>query len=326
MKSLFIAKARRVAAWGFSILLTVLAILITVTIGWRPIVGAKSRPLTGRRFERTPERLSRGKYLVQGVTGCFDCHSEAPAELKPGEAPAFTALGSGRVVINEAGFVVASSNITPDAETGAGTWTDDQLARAIREGIGHDGRTLFPIMPYLDYRNLSDEDLASVVVYLRSLAPVHSVMPKPQIPFPLSRIINAGPEPILAPVGSTAADRVSRGHYLAQVGGCIDCHTPEDKMHHPIQGMELAGGKQIEGFPARSANLTPDPSGISYYDESLFVTVMRTGHVGARGINAPMPWWIFRNMSDDDLTSLYAYLRTVKPIHNRVDNSEVAGR
>ncbi len=321
-----LSKLKKIMGWSVTAVATLLVVLITVTVGWRPVLGARSRALTQRHFEPTPERLAHGKYLVEGVLGCLDCHSQNNGEPQPGVAPVFTRLGGGRVMIHQGSFIVASSNITPDAETGAGTWTDDQLARAIREGIGHDGRTLFPIMPYLDYRNLSDEDLASVVVYLRSLAPVHSVMPKPQIPFPLSRIINAGPEPILAPVGSTAADRVSRGHYLAQVGGCIDCHTPEDKMHHPIQGMELAGGKQIEGFPARSANLTPDPSGISYYDESLFVTVMRTGHVGARGINAPMPWWIFRNMSDDDLTSLYAYLRTVKPIHNRVDNSEVAGR
>ena len=62
-------------------------------------------------------------------------------------------------------------NITPDKETGAGNWTDDQLARAIREGIGYDGRALFPFMPYENFRYLSDEDLASVIVYLRSIPP-----------------------------------------------------------------------------------------------------------------------------------------------------------
>ena len=66
------------------------------------------------------------------------------------------------------GHVVAP-NISPDPEAGAGTWTDDQLARAIREGIGHDGRALFPMMPYEDFRQMSDEDVASIVVYLRSL-------------------------------------------------------------------------------------------------------------------------------------------------------------
>ena len=319
------SKLKKIATWSFTALASLLAVLITVTVGWRPVLGAKSRVLTDRHFEPTPERLARGKYLVEGVLGCLDCHSQR-ADPPAGLAPVFTNVGAGRVMVNQGSFVLAASNITPDTETGAGTWTDDQLARAIREGIGHDGRTLFPIMPYGDYRGLADADLASVVVYLRSLGPVHIAQPRPQIPFPVSRLIQSAPQPILADVASVPSDRLSRGRYLSQVGGCVDCHTPEDKMHHPIRNMQFAGGKQIEGFPTPSANLTPDPSGISYYDEDMFVRVLRTGHVGARGLNPPMPWWIYRNMSDEDLKALFAYLRTVKPVHNRVDNSEVASR
>jgi mono/diheme cytochrome c family protein len=241
-------------------------------------------------------------------------------------APVFSHLGGGKLMINDGGFVLAAPNITPDGETGAGAWSDDQLARAIREGIGHDGRALFPIMPYRNYRGLSDEDLAAVIVYIRSVDPVHNVLPKPQIPFPLSRLIQSAPQPVLGSVVAVDSDRVSRGHYLTQIGSCADCHTPEDKMHRPTAGMEFAGGKQIEGSPTRSANLTPDPTGISYYDEDLFVKVLRTGHVGARPLHPPMPWWVFRNMSDEDLKSIFTYLRTVKPIQNRVDNSEIASR
>ena len=72
---------------------------------------------------------------------------------------------------------LTAPNLTPDPETGIGTWTDDMLARAIREGISHDGRTLFPIMPYQKFRHLSDEDLASIVVYLRSLPPIRNPLP-----------------------------------------------------------------------------------------------------------------------------------------------------
>lgn len=320
-----VSRLRRVVGWSLTALSTTMAVLITVTVGWRPVLGAKSRALTDRRFERTPERLAHGKYMVEGVLGCYDCHSQVNGEPKPGEAPVFTARGGGRIMVNQKGFVIAAPNITPDAETGAGTWTDDQFARAIREGIGHDGRTLFPIMPYQYFRNLSDEDLASVVVYMRSLEPVHNALPKPQVPFPVSRLIKSAPEPVLTPIVHSESDRVSRGRYLTSMT-CIDCHTPEDQMHRPIKGMEFAGGKQIEGFSARSANLTPDPSGISYYDEKLFVRVIRTGHVGARALNPPMPWWVFRNMNDEDLKSIFAYLQTVKPVHNRVDNSELASR
>ena len=321
-----VSRWKKVVGWSFTAITTGLAVLITVTVGWRPVLGARSRALTDRHFERTPERLEHGKYLVEGVLGCLDCHSQMAGEPKAGEAPVFTARGGGRVMVNQGGFVLAAPNISPDAESGAGSWTDDQFARAIREGIGHDGRTLFPIMPYTLFRNLSDEDLASVVVYIRSLEPVHNTLPKAQIPFPLSRLIKSAPEPVLAPVVYGNSDRISRGRYLTRIGSCIDCHTSDDNMHRPVKGMEFAGGKQIEGFPARSANITPDPSGISYYDEAMFIRMIRTGHVGARPLNPPMPWWVFRNMNDEDLKSIYAYLRTVPPVHNRVDNSEIARR
>lgn len=304
--------------------MTLAAVVITVTVGWRPVLGAKARPLTNRSFERTPERLARGKYLVNGVSGCFDCHSQLPGEMKPGLAPAFSNLGGGRVLINEGKFRLAAPNITPDPDTGAGMWTDDQFARAIREGIGHDGRTLFPIMPYNDFRNMSDEDLAAVVVYIRSLPPVRNQVPKRQIPFPLSRLINGAPQPVEGPVEVDDSDPIARGRYLTRIGGCAACHTPTDDKGRPLPGMEFAGGATFGGFPTASANLTPDPSGISYYDEAMFIRTIRTGHVGARALNPPMPWWVFRNMSDADLKAIFAYLRTVKPVPHRVDNSESA--
>jgi hypothetical protein len=316
----FIASIRTATVWGSGILLTVLAILITVTIGWRPVVGARVRPLTDRRFERTPARLEHGRYLVEGVLGCFDCHSQFGGDFRPGEAPVFTHRGAGRVVIQNGDLVVAAPNITPDIETGAGTWSDDQFARAIREGIGHDGRTLFPMMPYLDYRNLSDEDLASVIVYIRALEPIRNELSKPHIPFPLSRLINTAPQPIHTSVTANDSSPVARGHYLTDIGGCKFCHTPTDKTNRPLFGMDFAGGKQIDKFPALSANITPDATGISYYDEALFIRTMRTGHVGARPLNPPMPWWNFRKMTDDDLKAIWAYLSTVKPVHHRVNN------
>lgn len=320
-------KIKKIATWGLGVLVTGAAVLITLTVGWRPVFGARSRPLTDRRFERTPQRLERGKYLVNAVGTCFDCHAQVAKELEkmqPGELPVFSKVGSGRVLFQQGKAVLAAPNITPDIETGAGTWTDDQFARAIREGIGHDGRVLFPLMPYQDFRNFTDEDLASVVVYLRSLEPVRNPLPKTQLPFPLSRLINGAPQPVMEPVTADVSNPVSRGRYLAAVGHCINCHTPKDKMGKPIPGMELAGGEQF-GPTVVSANITPDPSGISYYDEELFISALRTGHVGARPLNSPMPWWFFRNMSDDDLKAIFAYLKTVKPVHHRVDNSETAG-
>jgi mono/diheme cytochrome c family protein len=317
-------KFKKIAAWSLSVLLTGMAVLMTVTIGWRPVLGAKSRPLTGRHFERTPERLEHGKYLVNSVALCFDCHAQAIRDfkdVKAGETPILTKMGSGRVMFEEGNARLVAPNITPDVETGAGTWTDDQFARAIREGIGHDGRTLFPLMPYQDFRHMSDEDLASVIVYIRSLDAVRNPLPKTEVPFPLSRLIKSAPQPLTTPVTADFADPIARGKYLTQIGHCVNCHTPKDKMGQPMPGMQFAGGESF-GPSVVSANITMDPSGISYYDEKLFINVLRTGHVGARGLNAPMPWWFFKNMSDDDLKAIFAYLRTVKPVHHRVDNAD----
>jgi len=142
------------------VLLILIAIAITFTIGWRPIIGPKTRSLGDRRFEATSARLERGKYLVDAVNGCLGCHTDADW-TKPGAPPMEGRLGSGHIWADQQMPWLVASNITPDKETGAGNWSDDTLARAIREGIGHDGRTLFPLMPYPNYRQMSDEDLAS---------------------------------------------------------------------------------------------------------------------------------------------------------------------
>ena len=85
----------------------------------------------------------------------------------------------------------------------------------------------------------------------------------------------------------------------------------------------LAGGQTIgmEGVTSTSANLTPDASGIPYYDEALFIRTSRTGTVGARELSSIMPFVVFRNLSDDDLKAIFAYLQTLKPVRHRVDNS-----
>jgi len=73
-----------------------------------------------------------------------------------------------------------------------------------------------------------------------------------------------------------------------------------------------------------SPNITPDASGISYYSEQSFITAMRTGYVGARKLNSIMPFGEFKNLTDDDLKAIYAYLRTLPPVKHRVDNTMVA--
>jgi len=302
-----------------------LAIAITATVGWRPFLGPRARPLTARRFEATPERLKRGQYIATALSGCLYCHT--PHDWKtPGEPMTAGMEGAGGVMpYSDLPGRVVAPNITPDKETGAGSWTDDELARAIREGIGHDGRALFPLMPYVQYRRMSDEDVASVIVYLRSLPAVRQSLPQTEIIFPVKYLIRSVPQPLTTPVtydDLEPKDQVRRGERLVHLAGCFDCHTPA-KQGQPIAGLDWGGGF---GFPGpwgfvASANITPDPSGIPFYDEALFLEVMRTGSVKARKLSSIMPVMVYRNLNDDDLKAMFAFLRTVKPVKHRVDNS-----
>jgi len=317
--------ARRIAKIAGYVLLALLilaAVAITFTVGWRPVIGAKKRPLTSRRFEATPERLRRGEYLVHAVMACTDCHSRYDRKASP---PVLASReGAGSILYEQGSIRIVAPNITSDSGTGLGKWSDDAIARAIREGVAADGSVLLPTMPYEYYRHMSDEDLASVVVFIRSLPAAPSDLPATRLPFPLTRLIQAVPQPLTEPVPEPRISNLAeRGEYLAQMAQCSDCHTPVDPKFQPLPSMELAGGDPMVLAPGVfSANITPDASGIGYYDETLFIQVMRHGSVRARKLSSTMPWWIFRNMTDDDLKALFAYLRTVHPVHHLLDNTE----
>lgn len=309
-------------------LVLLFAVLVTVgisaTIGWRPVIGPAARPLTERRFEATPARLERGAYLVKHVTGCLFCHSELDPAVEG--LPVKAGMeGAGRSWRPDGMPWLVAPNLTPDRATGSGEWSDDAIARAVREGIGHDGRALFPLMPYTNFRRMSDEDLASVVTYLRTLRPVEQRLPASEIPFPASRMINLVPQPIEGTVA--APDRgtaVARGEYLVVMASCVHCHTPMDARGQPVEGMDFAGGStfRYDGRTAvASANLTPASSGIPYYNDELFVETIRTGRVRERRISDVMPWGHYRGMTDEDLKAMFAYLRTLPAVEHYVDNA-----
>jgi len=261
-------------------------------------VMPKARGLTDRVFERTERRLERGKYLAEGILQCLVCHSERNWEL-PGAPPVPGKEGGGQVFYDDSLFFLASSNITSDMKTGAGTWTDDMLARAIREGVGHDGRALHPQMWYSSFRALSEEDLASVVVYVRSLPPVKKSFPPRRLPARRLEDIASDPEPLTEPVPEPdLSTSVSRGAYLMGLADCSGCHTAWEAPYIPgiYGGGNLVDRRKTDGSVEEvfSSNITLDPSGISYYDDSLFIEVMRTGRVRARPGLRPRGYYDYR--------------------------------
>lgn len=279
-----------------------------------PLQAVHARALTDVRFERTPARIARGRYLADAAIGCVLCHSERD-ESRPGAPPVPGREFAGRIVADEPGRFLVAPNLTPDLETGAGSWSDDMLARAIREGVGHDGRGLSGPMWWWAFRSLSDEDVASIVAYLRTLPPVRHLLPVRRLTAERELGRAQGAKPLVAPVATRdLAAPLERGRYLIEIADCMGCHSAWEA---PINAGLGAGGNELENG-VFSANLTPDPSGIGGYTEEIFVGVLRSGRGGT--LHSVMPWAAYRNMPDEDLRAIYQALRLLPAVAHRVHN------
>jgi mono/diheme cytochrome c family protein len=277
----------------------------------------RKRALDDRSYAATPERLARGQYLAEHLLQCFVCHSERDWD-RPGAPPKDGRKGAGAVLSERGERRIVAPNITPDVATGAGGWSDDMLARAIREGIGHDERPLYWGMWYESFAALSDEDLAAVIVYLRSIPPVRNALPPTRLP-PAELQENAAiPRPITAPVpGPPPDDRLARGRYLVSVADCTGCHTSWDSSRNP--GLLAGGNLIVRGTrSAFSTNITRHESGVGYPVDT-FIAVLRSGKGG--GLSPIMPWAFFRGLSDEDLAAIYDALGVVQPVAHYVGNA-----
>jgi len=225
---------------------------------------------------------------------------------------------------------IVAPNITPDAETGLGQWTDGEKMRAIREGVSKDGRPLFPLMPYQEYARMSDEDLECLVAFLNTLRPVSSRRATTKLDFPVNLMVRFAPKPVEARIANPdKTNPVAYGRYLVALGECSGCHTPKERGEN-IAGKEFAGGEEfrIGGFLVRSANITPDDeTGIGGWTEERFVSTFKS-HSEMSAESAPratqatftlMPWMELSKLGDGELKAMYAYLRTLAPIHNPVE-------
>ncbi|HYN10715.1 MAG TPA: c-type cytochrome [Vicinamibacterales bacterium] len=317
----------RTALVSLAVLVVLLVLGGITATGWEVVLGPKARATTSRTFDVTQARLARGKYLVEGPAACFHCHSEH--DFSSPDYPIIEAKkGAGWVMPIPELNNIPARNITPDQETGIGAWTDDQIARAVREGVRRDDTALFPVMPYLEFATLDDEDVASIVVYLRSIPAVRNLLPARQLPFPLEYIARTIPKPVAQPQPShPSATPEDRGKYLVTVASCQACHTAADDSGQPIAGLEFGGGGKFndlgkDGQAVFSMNITQDASGLQHYDEALFIQALRTGQVATRKLNGIMPFQFFRNMTDDDIRDMWAYLKSRPPVKHRITNTD----
>lgn len=145
------------------------------------------------KVEATPDRIERGRYLAHSVTVCLDCHSTRDWRKFSGPITPGT-LGKGGDRFDESvGFpgVYFARNITP---AGISRYTDGELYRVITTGVDKDGRSMFPVMPYLYYGKMDDEDIYSIIAFIRTLAPIENQVPESTSNFPMNFILNTIPQ------------------------------------------------------------------------------------------------------------------------------------
>ncbi len=310
------------------ILLSLVTFVVVIALGLLTflfLARPKMRPAPVLNAEATPERLARGEYLGQG---CLDCHSKR--DFKKYAGPVVPPLGvHGDCFDKGIGVpgVVCPPNLTPDRETGLGSWTDGEIIRAMREGVSKDGRPLFPLMPYGDFRGMSDEDALSIVAYLRTLPAVSYRAPAPKLDFPMPLIVRLIPKPLDGPVsGPSKSDTQAYGKYLTTTMGCLFCHTTADDRMMPLPGMEWAGDNEFRGpwGVVRSANISPHATGLGDKTKENFIGVFRAfgaieGELPAGSQNTIMPWTLYNKLTDEDLGIIYDYLKAQKPVAKTVD-------
>jgi mono/diheme cytochrome c family protein len=250
---------------------------------------------------------ARGRYLVEGIAGCGNCHTPNG----PTGKVAGMNLAGGLVEENKA-FRAVASNITPDRETGIGAWTDAEIGRAIREGISRDGRVMGPPMPFELYRALSDDDLAAIIAYIRTVPAVRNAPGKSEYRIPLSPSYGPTVENVPSP---PRTDPVAYGAYLAgPVGHCVECHTPFGARGRDWNQLGK-GGQAFEGPWGVSVarNITASREhGLGAWSDAEIERAIRSGvSKDGRKLYPPMGYAYYEKISADDMKALIAFLRSI---------------
>ena len=262
--------------------------------------------------------VERGRYLMNSIVACGNCHSPRGADGKLVEG---RELAGGVEIVEEGLFVARSSNLTPDPETGIGKWSDAEIARAIREGVRPDGRVLGPPMPFAFYRDIADADLAAIIAYLRQVPPVRNAVAPSEYKIPLPP---AWGPPVTAAVTAPAPNDTPRyGAYLAgPLGHCIECHTPMNKDGSRDMSATGAGGQPFAGPWGVSVarNLTPHASGLGGWSDGEVIRAIRSGVSRDGGaLKPPMAFDFYSRIDAGDMTAIVTYLRLLpaKPLGGR---------
>ena len=283
--------------------------------------------------------IEKGKYLAT-AGDCISCHTRPGGEEFSGGLPLKTPFGT-----------IYTANITPDKDTGIGDWTEDQLKRAMREGIADDGDHLYPAFPYTAYTKVTDEDIHAIYAYLKSLTPVKYNPPANEMPFPFGQrglmaiwnklFLTPGP---YQPDASQSAEW-NRGAYLVEgLGHCGACHTPRNQLGAERSSLAFTGGTNLDVIadsvheqeivkqdnmmrPWSAVNLTSSPQGLGAWSVAEIAAYLKTGHNARAGAYGPMAEVISNStahLTDEDTHAMAVYLKSLKPATQDTDKAPPA--
>lgn len=286
------------------------------------------------------ERVARGKYLVENVAACGDCHTPRKSDGSPDASKLLSGIEcfADADPMNDELGCLSSRNLT-NHETGLKNRTDAEIKDMFMKGERPDEKALHPVMPYWVLGNMSDSDANAIVAYLRTVPGVDHMLPMNQAPFlPPAAPAQRFPAALIPMPRADYTDQAAalRGRYLAgNVGICMDCHTARDEMQRPIVSKAFQGGDRFGraelGLPAEmfpeaiySANLTPHKTGIEGWSVEDVVRALKQGlDKDGMPLCPPMPagpMQAFGGLTDADATDIGHYLLSLEP----ADNARIA--
>ena len=298
------SRRRRWAAARGTALATACAAIggFAVTLSpWRPAIAPIDQPGPGLFSDAT---IARGK-LLAAAGDCVVCHT----------APSGMPFAGGLKLETDFGTIV-TSNITPDNETGIGRWSYPAFARAMRDGVGRDGRHLYPAFPYTAFAKVNEPDMQALYAYMMSLDPVRHTPPESKLKFPYNiRPALAGWNALFQDRSAFTPDQAqspewNRGAYLAEgLGHCSACHSPRNILGAEKKGRLYLAGGNAEGWEA------PSLSSLSHapvpWTEAAVFDYLRTGfsahHGPASGPMAPVVAEM-QDLPDADVRAIATYV------------------
>lgn len=314
--------------WGVAVVVVLfLALAAYIQLRWD---AKDSRPAPVVKAPTDSATVARGEYIFKFQTMCWGCHhgSSGGANASPSGGLLFDLTNVGP------GFGKwYARNITPDAETGIGGWTDGEILQALREGVNRDRRMLFPIMPVDWYHGMSDADALALIAYLRSIPPVKNRVPRDEPSFVAKALLTFNivkpkdliTAPVIAPPRAITPEY---GRYLcSNLADCADCHTPRNLQdgHFYLDSLFAGssitfGGGDDDAIIAYARNITPDAAtGIGSWTEEQFMTAVTSGlRPDSVVLSAEMPYAYYKSWSTDDLKAVFAYLKSLPALKRSV--------